>query len=151
MWLAMPSCRGSSQPRDWTPSSLCLLHWQAGSLPPGKPLTLSIHYLFISIPRHELHWPDSPFAGWDLPRYAQLGSFNFVDESFRFGNFPGGPVIKNPPCNAGDVGSVPGQGTEIPHDGGLVAKLCPTLVTQRSAACQGYLSMGFPRQKYWTG
>ena len=68
-----------------------------------------------------------------------------------FGNFPGGPVVKNPPCNAGDVGSVPGQGTEIPHDGGLVAKLCPTLATQRSAACQGSLSMGFPRQKYWSG
>ena len=60
-------------------------------------------------------------------------------------------MVKNPPCNAGDVGSVPGQGTEIPHDGGLVAKLCPTLATQRSAACQGSLSMGFPRQEYWNG
>ena len=29
--------------------------------------------------------------------------------------FPGGPVVKNPPCNAGDVGSIPGQGTKIPH------------------------------------
>ena len=38
-WVAMPSSRGSSQPRDWTCIS-CLLHWQAGSLPlapPGKP------------------------------------------------------------------------------------------------------------------
>ena len=31
------------------------------------------------------------------------------------GNISGGPVVKNPPCNAGDVGSVPGQGTKIPH------------------------------------
>ena len=30
-------------------------------------------------------------------------------------NFPGGPVIKNPPCNPGDKGSVPGQGTKILH------------------------------------
>ena len=30
-------------------------------------------------------------------------------------DFPGGPVVKNPPCNAGDVGSIPGQGTKIPH------------------------------------
>ena len=30
-------------------------------------------------------------------------------------DFPGGPVVKNPPSNAGDMGSVPGQGTEIPH------------------------------------
>ena len=28
---------------------------------------------------------------------------------------PGGPVIKNPPCNAVDVGSVPGREVEIPH------------------------------------
>ena len=30
-------------------------------------------------------------------------------------NFPGGPVVKNPPSNAGDVGSIPGPGTKIPH------------------------------------
>ena len=29
--------------------------------------------------------------------------------------FPGGPVIKNPPANAGDLGLIPGQGTKIPH------------------------------------
>ena len=31
------------------------------------------------------------------------------------GDFPGGPVVKNPPSNAEDVGSIPGQGTKIPH------------------------------------
>ena len=38
-WIAIPSSRGSSEPRDQTCIS-CLLHWQAGSLPlapPGKP------------------------------------------------------------------------------------------------------------------
>ena len=30
-------------------------------------------------------------------------------------DFPGGPVVKNLPCNAGDVGSIPGQGTKILH------------------------------------
>ena len=37
--VAMPSSRASSWPRDWTWVSLCLLHWQADSLPlvpPGK-------------------------------------------------------------------------------------------------------------------
>ena len=29
--------------------------------------------------------------------------------------FPGGPLIKNPPCSAGDAGSIPGQGTKLPH------------------------------------
>ena len=39
-WVAMPSFRGSSCPRNQKPRLLCLLHWQAGSLPlapPGKP------------------------------------------------------------------------------------------------------------------
>ena len=31
------------------------------------------------------------------------------------GDFLGGPVVKNLPCNAGDVGSIPGWGTRIPH------------------------------------
>ena len=30
-------------------------------------------------------------------------------------DFPGGPVVKNPPCNAGDAGSIPGQETKVPH------------------------------------
>ena len=30
-------------------------------------------------------------------------------------HFPGGSVVKNLPCNAGDAGSIPGQGTKIPH------------------------------------
>ena len=39
-WVAVPSSRGSSPPRDQTRISYCLLHWQAGSfpqVPPGKP------------------------------------------------------------------------------------------------------------------
>ena len=30
-------------------------------------------------------------------------------------DFSGGPVVKNSPPNAGDVGWIPGQGTKIPH------------------------------------
>ena len=30
------------------------------------------------------------------------------------GDFPGGPVVKNLPSNAGDVGSIPGWLTKIP-------------------------------------
>ena len=33
-------------------------------------------------------------------------------------DFPGGPVVKNPPSNAGDAGATPGQGTKIPHAAG---------------------------------
>ena len=28
-------------------------------------------------------------------------------------DFPGGPVVKNPPSNGGNVGSIPGQGVIV--------------------------------------
>ena len=34
---------------------------------------------------------------------------------------------------------------------GLVAELCPTLVTPWTVACQAPLSMGFSWQEYWSG
>ena len=37
------------------------------------------------------------------------------------------------------------------HHGGLVAKLCLTLATPWTVACQVPLSMGFSRQEYWSG
>ena len=46
------------------------------------------------------------------------------------GNFPGGPVVKNPPYNAGDVGSIPGQGTKIPH---AMGQLSPRTTTTELA------------------
>ena len=36
-------------------------------------------------------------------------------------------------------------------DGGLVAKLCQTLVTPWTVACQAPLYMEFSRQEYWRG
>ena len=36
-------------------------------------------------------------------------------------DFPGGPVAKNPPSNAGDTGSIPGRGTKIPHATGQLS------------------------------
>ena len=35
--------------------------------------------------------------------------------------FPGGPVVKNLPSSAGDVGSIPGRGTKIPHAAGQLS------------------------------
>ena len=42
------------------------------------------------------------------------------------GDFSDGPVVKNPPCNAGDAGLIPGQGTKIPH---AVGQLSPHATT----------------------
>ena len=35
--------------------------------------------------------------------------------------------------------------------GGLIAELCPTLATPWTIAYQAPLSMGFPKQAYWSG
>ena len=42
------------------------------------------------------------------------------------GGFPGGPVVKNPPYNAGDKGSIPGQGSKIPHAAGQISPCATT-------------------------
>ena len=42
-------------------------------------------------------------------------------------DFPGGPVVKNPPSNAGDVGSIPGRGTKIPRATGQVSPRATTI------------------------
>ena len=39
----------------------------------------------------------------------------FPPSNFPSWDFPFGPVVKNPPSNGGDVGSIPDQGTKIPH------------------------------------
>ena len=38
-----------------------------------------------------------------------------LDESLQYRDFPGSPVVKTSPFNAGRVGSVPDGGTKIPH------------------------------------
>ena len=51
-WVAGPSSRGSSQPRDQTHISYFYLHWQAGSLP-GKPIHTHTHtYVCVCIYIH---------------------------------------------------------------------------------------------------
>ena len=39
----------------------------------------------------------------------------------KWGGLPGGPVVKNPPSNAMDAASIPGQGTEISHAAGQMS------------------------------
>ena len=68
---------------------------------------------------------------------------------------------------AGGTGPIPGWGIKMQHvlskkkkkiasirqvpPGGLVTKLCPTLATLWTVACQAPQSMGFSRQEYWSG
>ena len=40
--------------------------------------------------------------------------------------FSGGPVVKNPPSNAGDVGLISDQGMKIPHATGQLSRQVAT-------------------------
>ena len=61
----------------------------------------------------------------------------------------------------GEPGGLPSMGSHrVEHDwsdlaaaysGGVLAKLCPTLATPCTVACQAPLSVGFSRQEYWSG
>ena len=53
---------------------------------------------------------------------------HFFEKSSRIRDFPGGPVVKNPPSNAEDTGSVSGWGTKIPHDAGQLSPHATTRV-----------------------
>ena len=50
-----------------------------------------------------------------------LGHFQFLYSCGFYMSFPGGSVMKNPPANAGDTGSIPGLGRS-PEEGFLPGK-----------------------------
>ena len=54
---------------------------------------------------------------------------NLSIRKLRRGEFPGGPLLKNPPYNVGDKCLIPDQGTKIPHTAGQQK---PTSHTSRS-------------------
>ena len=64
-------------------------------------------------------------------------------------DFPGGPMVKNPPSNAVDVGSIPGQGTKIPQATGQLS-LCalePERRNQREARVHRNRRSCMPQQR----
>jgi len=44
----------------------------------------------------------------------RLRDVKLLSQKPQMGDFPSGPVVKNLPSKAEDMGSIPGQGTEIP-------------------------------------
>ena len=52
---------------------------------------------------------------------------------------PGGPVVKNLPANAGDMGSIPGWGTKILQAGGQPRPHSATTALVLSTACTSQL------------
>ena len=47
--------------------------------------------------------------------FVQMIKRYFFLKTFDHQDFHCGPVVKNPSCNTGDVGLIPGWGTKIPH------------------------------------
>ena len=50
-------------------------------------------------------------------------------------DFPGGPAVENPLCYAGDAGSIPDQGTKIPHALEQLSPSAPTTEPSHSGTC----------------
>ena len=83
----------------------------------------------------------SKYLSNSLPLYLFVYLFDVISCIFicfclftliklKFGDFPGGPVVKNLSSNAGDAGSIPGWGTKIPHATG---QLSPHITTTELA------------------
>ena len=70
---------------------------------PGKRNGYPLHYSCL-----EKSMEEEP--GW----LQSMGSQR-VRHDWATNTISDGPVVKNPPCNSGDVGSIPGWGTKIPH------------------------------------
>ena len=94
-WVALPFSRGSSRPRRWTCVSLI-----AGRL--------------FSVWATRKPYPNATNSktGNDCGIFTQWIPCSIYNE--WSGDFLAGPMVKNPPCNAGDMGSIPGPGTKIP-------------------------------------
>ena len=64
------------------------------------------HLLSLGI--NWLDWGGGEFLQDKGPKYQSIKNIGNRD-------FPGGPVVKNLPCEAGDAGLIPGWGTKILH------------------------------------
>ena len=78
-------------------------------------------------------------ASSPLPCKRQELQWRFAQCKTAVKDFPGGPVVKNPPSSSGVVGPIPRWGTNIPHAMGQL-NLCVT--TRESAHCnkRGWLA-----------
>ena len=97
----------------------------------------------LAVPVHS--WgvsPDYPPAWMTV---KQIPDRSFLLQVFQYGSFksidwdlPAGPVVKNLPSNARDMGSIPGRGTKIPH---ATEQLSPRATTREKAECHNYRAL----------
>ena len=67
-----------------------------------------------------------------LAHEVVIRSNGVITVSGPYRDFPGGPVVKNLPSNAGDMGPILGRGTKIPHAVGQLSP-CTALESRHGA------------------
>ena len=60
-------------------------------------------------------WDDEKVLERLYPMLVNFKRFESHLKKVKMRDFPCGPMVKDLPCNAGDMCSIPGWGTEIPH------------------------------------
>ena len=96
--VAISFSRGSSRLRDRTCVSCgsCIVGRFFTAKPPGKTQWVDIYvciYIYLYI-----------------KTYRPILQMKQLANSIVLRDFPGGPVVKDPRCNAADLGLIPGQG-----------------------------------------
>ena len=74
---------------------------------------------------------------WGWLNIQNLTNVKCHSNRIKHRDFPDGPVVKSPPVNAGDTGSIPGPETKIPHDVGQLSSRAETAEPQ----CCNYWSL----------
>ena len=69
----------------------------------------------------------------EMDKFLETYNFTRLNQKETNRDFPGGPVVNNLPYNAGDAGSIPSQGTKIPH---AMGQLSPCTTTTELTAPQ---------------
>ena len=126
-----PFSRGSSQPRGQIQVPYVaggfFTSWAA-----GKPKNTGVGGLSLLqriFPIQESNWGLLQ-CRWILYQLSYQGRslqvIRKLVKSVRKRNFPGHPEVNNLPCNAGDAGLIPGQGTKISHTEEQPSQHAPT-------------------------
>ena len=90
---------------------LLVTPWTAAyQAPPSMGLSRQEHWSGVPLPS-----PEDPLASYFPSAMNGVSSYSGDVKKGKSRDFPGGPVVKNLPWNAGDMGLIPSWGTKILH------------------------------------
>ena len=122
---SLQSCPTLCNPIDGSPSGFPI---------PGILQARTLEWVAISF---------SIIRGYTIPKLSAvpLVPYSLVSKNFLPWDFSGSPEFQNPPCNAGDTGSIPDQWTKIPHATNQQSSCATTTETQLESP---WSSMKYP-------